>query len=406
MVATGRKETLAARLSAVRERTLRLMDRVPEGLWRERVHGFYSPIGWHFGHIGRTEEHWVQVAALGREPFDAGLSFLYEDRPDNPKDNRTTVPMPDACRAYLEETRRRVLASLWDADLDSPDPLVQDGYGWEFALLHECQHQETIVELLCLLARSASPSSPEPARAEDDGGVEAEFVPIPGHRFTMGSSEAAAYDNEREPHEAEVEGFELAATPVTVSEWRRFIGEGGYLRAELWSPEGWAWREAEAAERPFYWLADRGREFGPDGVRTLDGREPVQGVSWFEAEAYARWVGARLPTEVEWEAAWAYAGAEGAFGQDPLHPSPLPPGPGLRAMRGGVWEWCASPFLPYQGFRAFPYDGYSKDHMKGAHRVCRGGSWATSPLIARRTFRNWYVPGYRQGFLGLRLARG
>ena len=172
---------------------------------------------------------------------------------------------------------------------------------------------------------------------------------------------------------------------------------------------------------PEHWTYDEGvwATHGPWGLRALHPDEAVCGISAHEADAYARWAGARLPTEAEWEYASAQSDARYPWGDaeptdgranfglhewGPTRVDRYSPSFGLHDLAGNVWEWTSSAFLPYEGFAAYPYDGYSKDHMEGKHRVCRGGSWATSPSILRRTFRNWYVPTYRQGFLGMRLA--
>ena len=194
-------------------------------------------------------------------------------------------------------------------------------------------------------------------------------------------------------HEFDVRSFELKKWPTTCFEWSEFIEEGGYHRRELWSEEGWAWRCENDAERPFYWLGSRPwSSFFPLGKRLLLPDEPVFGISWFEAEAFCRWKDARLPTEEEWEYAangsrpWSdgdNSNQMASFGLNRWRPSTSQELPnavgenGIGGMAGGVWEWTSSAFLPYPGFKAFPYDGYSKEHMKGEHKVCRGGSWAS-----------------------------
>lgn len=415
-----RKQTLRARLEEVRERTLWLLDQVPDEFLRRRVHNFYSPIGWHFGHVARTEEYWVMCAALNEPPCDERLDFLYTDRPDNPKDNRVHIPDRAETIDFAKRTRDRVLDAIDTADLDTDHPFLKDGYAWEFAIQHECQHQETICEMLHLIQRQL----PQPAVACMNwaNGIQSEWIDLPGGTFTMGTADPTAYDNEKEPLEVTVAPFRLAKHQVTCAEWARFIEDGGYRRPDLWSKAGWKWREKEGATTPEFWFrsGDGWATYGPFGVRALDPNEPVCGISWHEAEAFARWSGKRLPTEAEWE----FAARAGFYPWGDEQPSddharhrmqgwsPAPVGThpkgatreGVHDMAGNVWEWTSTPFLPYPGFTAFPYDGYSKDHMKGEHQVCRGGSWATAAPILRRTFRNWYVPSYRQGFLGVRLA--
>lgn len=417
------KETLRQRLEEVRARTLWLLERVPDEDLKRRVHLFYSPIGWHFGHVGRTEEFWVCGEALGRPLVDEGLTFLFADRPDNPKENRVNLPDREGLIAYLEETRRRTLAALDEAQIgpDAPE-ILRHGYAFLFAAQHECQHQETIAELLGLLQRERPR---EPFAPVDWTPVDlARFVALPGGTFRMGECTPETYDNESPAFDAWVAAFRLADAPVTAYEWTEFITAGGYDDRALWSDDGWSWKGAEGATMPDGWIRrdDGWGTIGPWGERALRPDEPVSGISFHEAEAYARWTGARLPTEIEWEYAASRAGGPFPWGSEApsdaraVHalenwaPAPVRSHPagatpdGIHDLAGNVWEWTASPFGPYEGFRAYPYDGYSLDSMKGAHRALRGGSWATSPGLLRKTFRNFYVPTYRQGFLGLRLA--
>lgn len=415
-VMTDRKAEIRQSLEDVRNRTLWLLERVPDDFLRVRVHDFYSPIGWHFGHVGRTEEYWVVGEALQQPLLDDALTFILADLPDNPKDNRINIPDRAGLIDYLQRTRARVLEALDNADLMAADELIGDGYAWEFAIQHECQHQETIAEMLQLIQKQLPVSSVEVH--EWKPGVESRMVDLAGGKFLMGSDDLHGYDNEKDAHEVTVAPFRLASSPVTAYEWSQFIDDGGYERPELWTEAGWAWRSAEGAQHPEYWIRqpEGWAYYGPWGPRALHPDEPAGSISAHEADAYASWAGKRLPTEAEWE----YAASAGIFPWGDALPTaslanhglgnwgPTPVGReqanGLSDLAGNVWEWTSSAFLPYPGFCAYPYDGYSKDHMKGAHRVCRGGSWATSPGILRRSFRNWYVPTYRQGFLGVRLA--
>lgn len=403
------KTQIRARLEAARARTLSLLQQVSDHHLRVRVHDFYSPIGWHFGHVGRTEEYWVCGKALSQPLVNDHLSWLFADVADNPKDNRTRIPDRAGILQYLDETRARVLKALEIADFDADCPFLAEGYAFDFAIQHECQHQETICEMLQLIRRTEPLASFEPLAWQPR--IKSEPVSVTGGTYLCGSGERNVYDNEKESHERQIVPFSVAKYPVTAFEWSEFIEAGGYGKEELWSPEGWGWREQERAERPEYWIrqGDAWGTIGPSGVRALHPDEPAQSISWYEAEAYANWRGARLLDEFEWEwlrrrasEAGSIHGIESWGGQSVGQGAPSEDG--LFDLTGNCWEWTSSKFLPYPGFVAFPYDGYSKDHMKGAHRVCRGGSWATAPVILRPSFRNWYVPTYRQGFLGVRLA--
>ena len=409
----ARKDALIRDMQATRRKTLQLLANIPDELLNIRVHTFYSPIGWHFGHIGMTEEFWTLTQVLKQSPRNAEYSFLFANLPENPRDNRVHLPPRTAIIDYLAATRHDALQALNSTDITSDAPLISDAYAWDFAHQHECQHQETIMELLQLLAQhegkqQSMDSAPLadiplfkqtefkqtdtalipliPKLEEEEG----EMAVIPGGSFLTGSDAHCGYDNEKCAHMVEVAAFELERYPVTVRQWLEFIQDGGYQKKTLWNLAGWEWRQAENINYPEYWQPCR-QGFGcyrPSGMCALSEDEPVMSISWYEADAYARWAGKRLPTEAEWE-----------------HAARLDiMASGLRHMTGGVWQWTSSPFLPYPGFTSFPYDGYSLDHMDGNHYVCRGGSWASDARIMRPSFRNWYVPDYRQGFLGLRCA--
>ncbi len=436
----ARKTQLIKDMQATRKKTLQMLADIPDALMNLRVHDFYSPIGWHFGHIGMTEEAWTRVQASDMPPRDSALSFLFANLPENSRDNRVNLPPRKAIIAYLKDTRQEAINALQQADINTDNPLLSDAYAWDFAHQHECQHQETIAELRQLLAmhtrRGEDSFTPEQGEFVLHPAQPMQMANIQGGTFRMGSDAQCDYDNEKDAHDITVASFRLDKTPVTAGQWVAFMQDGGYNRPELWNPEGWTWRQAENAAMPEYWRkAGRGYgQYTAHGLTPISPYQPVMSLSWYEADAYARWMGKRLPTEAEWEFAARYDPGTGKtrlypwgntrpglyradFGQ--IRPDPYPmvvlnlapdsggyqaSATGVQYLTGSAWEWTATPFLPYAGFRAFPYDGYSQDHMDGRHFVCKGGSWASSARVLRASFRNWYVPTYRQGFLGLRCA--
>jgi len=256
-------------------------------------------------------------------------------------------------------------------------------------------------------------------------------VPVPGGPFTMGTSgEPWALDNEKPAHTVRVPSFFIDTTPVTNAAYTAFIADGGYGDPRWWTPDGWDHRQRAGLSAPMTWKREAG-----EWVHTVFGvtepvppAEPVMHVCWYEADAYARWAGRRLPTEAEWEKAARFDPATGRsrrfpwgddapapehanLGQRHLRPAPagsFPAGAapsGARQLVGDVWEWTASDFLPYPGFRAWPYREYSEVFFGPAYKVLRGGSFAVSPDACRGTFRNWDYPIRRQIFAGFRTAR-
>jgi gamma-glutamyl hercynylcysteine S-oxide synthase len=374
-------------LGEARERTHALVAPVSdEDL--NRVHSpLMSPLVWDLGHIAAFEDLWIAVNGAGLEPLRPELMRLYDaDETPRPERGGLDYLRREEALEYMEAVRERALGLL-----ERVDPLLH-----ELVLQHECQHNETMLQTLQL----ARPGVFSPQRRPQHEGVaRTGTLHVEAGPFTFGAPDGGfAYDNERPAHQLELPAFDIDAGPVTNGVYRGFVEDGGYAWRELWSEAGWAWLEGEGAERPLYSTED-GAERRFDRVEPLDPELPVMHVSWFEAEAFARWAGKRLPTEAEWEkAAKLYPGEPGNLDQ-------LDFGPGSAgAFVGDCWEWTATEFTGYPGFSAHPYREYSEVFFDRGYRVLRGGSWATSARVARETFRNWDHPQRRQIFAGFRCA--
>lgn len=369
-----------------------------------QVHDEFSPIGWHLGHIGVTEGFWIlqqcQHAVSLSPEYDVFFSPL-----DTPKENRINLPVAADIFAYLDEVRERVCAFLEQGDWQDSHPLLGAGRILNMLLQHEEQHTETILLILNLIAArrfdaAGGAQFPSPALSRRSAATPP-MVRIPAGTYRMGSDDSAStLDNERPARRVRLDEFQIDRTPVTNADFLEFMDCGGYRNAAWWSQQGWRWCEENHISHPLYWRSGNTQghwlEIGPTGVLALDPAGPVRCVSWYEAEAYARSVGKRLPTEAEWEkAAWWDAEQQAAAESD------LP----RLGLLGGVWEWTQTWFQPYPGFQAFPYEGYSVPYFDQQHRVLRGGSWATRRHVLRPTFRNWYHPGMRAVFAGFRCVK-
>jgi iron(II)-dependent oxidoreductase len=392
---------------------------------------------WDFAHIAHFEELWLLRELEGDAPTDARFDDVY-DAFKHPRRDRPSLELLDVddAHAFAASVRARVLAALpgevplFDPNRDGPDDrLRREAFVHGMVVQHEQQHVETMLATL-QLREAPYPFShtPEPVGDTD---VEGELS-IAGGPFLMGTDhEPWAYDNEQPGHERVVAPFRIDRTPVTNRAYLEFVAAGGYRDDSAWSEEGRAWRDDAALAHPEFWRA------GPDGSfgrrrfgqwEPVPPNEPVQHVCWYEADAFARWVDKRLPTETEWEYAaswdaarrrkyrypWGDETADAAranlggrrFGPDPVgtHPRGVSPA-GCHQMVGDVWEWTATEFTGYPGFTAFPYEEYSEVFFDDGYRVLRGGSWATDPSAVRTTFRNWDFPIRRQIFAGFRCAR-
>jgi iron(II)-dependent oxidoreductase len=415
------RENVVRDLERARARTLELTD-LDEPVLLAQHDPLMSPLVWDLAHIGQQEELWLlrdgNPARPGMLPPD--VDSLY-DAFKHRRADRPTLPLlpPVEARAYDHEIRGRVL------DLIERTP-EENLFTAGMVVQHEEQHDETMLATLQL--RQGPPvlaARPLPPGRH----IEQERCFVAGGPFVLGvdaSSEPFSLDNERPAHVVDVGPFWIGRVPVTNREWREFIADGGYQRPDLWSGRGWAHRVEAGVERPKFWTAEgTRRRFGIEEDLTPD--EPVQHIGYYEAEAYARWCGARLPTEVEWEKACAWdpaAGARRAWPWGSLAPTPelanlggvaLRPAPvgayprgasayGAEQMIGDVWEWTSSDFRPWPGFTPMIYRAYSEPFFGSDYKVLRGGSWAVAASTVRPSFRNWDYPIRRQIFSGLRLA--
>ncbi len=372
-----------------------------EPLEDEQLNTVYSPIlsplAWDLGHIANFEELWLVQRVGGLEPMDGDLGRFY-DAIENPRKIRNELPIlrGDELRSYMEGVRARTLEVLSTTELeDNDDQLIAGGFIYEMLIAHEHQHAETMLQLLQMV------DGYEPVRIDGtvvgepvDAGPEMVAVTAGPHEVGA-ADDGFAYDNERPRHTVELAAFEIDRTPVTNAAFAGFLA-------------------ATNAEPPMYWERDGDRwvttTFGRR--RPVDGTRPVVHVDWHQADAFARWAGKRLPTEFEWEAAAAGSDPTRAnldqLGFGTAKAGAYAAGAGVSGavqMLGDVWEWTSSDFVPYPGFRAFPYPEYSEVFFGDTYKVLRGGAWATRRDLIRTSFRNWDLPERSQIFSGIRCVR-
>jgi len=424
------RQTIRADLEQCRALTLDLFAQIDRNTLCQQAHPDFSPLGWHLGHIAFVESFWIREHCAGLPPLLPEYHQLWL-ADGLPKDQRQNLPPTDVIYDYLNQVREDVLTYLETAPLEKQASL------WHWLVQHESQHNEIICFILSLhdsrkgsASRNRNQSNqnhpqdsqtaekPNNLAIQTDGKRQkSDMVEIPAGEFEMGSDEVNVLDCERQAHRRFLDTYWIDLYPVTCGEYQQFMAAGGYENREFWSEAGWQWLQTHQACQPLYWQ---------DSIEWND--HPVSGVTWYEADAYARFVGKRLPTEAEWEKAAIW---DAKIGQQRLYlwgnekPSAktcnhsnlighttsvnaYPNGQsayGCWEMLGNVWEWTDSWFEGYPGFKFFPYQGFSQDFFDGQHRVLRGGSWATRPWALRGSIRNWYNPWIRQILAGFRCAQ-
>lgn len=422
-------DRLAVIMRSARQRTLELLD----GLTQDQLLGprlpTVNPLLWEAGHVAWFHEHFILRQEYGHAPLLARGDALY-DSIAIPHEARWDLPLYplDALLDYMRRVQDALLDRLGDGMATA-----RDSFLYQFTTFHEDMHDEaflwarqTLAYPFPVFAPDGTPDAPAGARGGLPGDAE-----IPGGTFAFGASRDAAFlfDNEKWAHDVTVAPFRMARAPVTNREFAAFVEDGGYRRKALWCPDGWRWREQAAAERPLYWTAEsnggwRTRRF--DREEPLMPDEPVIHVNWYEADAFCRWAGRRLPTEAEWEFAatmrpdsgslaktrypWgddaptaAHANLDGfALGCTDVAGCPAGDNAwGCRQMIGNVWEWTADTFAPFPGFAPDDYREYSEP-LFGTTKVLRGGAWTTRSRMISGTCRNFFGPERRDVFAGFR----
>lgn len=418
-------KTLMRELEESRRRTLELVADLDEEQMMGPLLSIVNPPLWEIGHVAWFQERWILRHLYGQEPVDSRVDELYNSA-EVAHDHRWEIPLlpRQVVSDYMKEVLHRVLERL-----DSAPLTEEQVYFHLLALFHEDMHTEAFTYTRQTLGYAPPPLS-VPCWEPQGGGPLSGEVELEGGEFQLGAFPGRhfVFDNEKWAHPVTIPPFRIARAPVTNQEYAAFVEEGGYDREEFWSREGWPWRCRSGRNLPRYWRRDSGgflrRHF--DRWIPLEPHHPVIHVCWYEAEAYCRWAGRRLPSEAEWELAASVGGAKDSSSK-PTYPwgeeRPKPEhanldwqaggcvevgchpageaASGCRQLLGNVWEWTASVFGPYPGFERDPYKEYSEPWF-GDHRVLRGGSWATRSRLIRNTWRNFFKPERQDIFAGFR----
>ncbi len=422
-------DSLSAQVQDARQRTLQLLA----GLDAKQLMGprmaIVNPLRWEIGHTAYFYEYWILRQHLGESPILPEADALY-DSISIAHETRWDLPLPDLEQtlAYMNAVKERVCQHL---EQDSADP--QRDYLARYAVFHEDMHTEAFTYTRQTLGYPTPDLGGDVRRVADAGDLPGD-AEIPGGHFLLGAPPGNdfVFDNEKWGHVCDVQPFRIARAAVSNSEFAAFVDAGGYHASEYWDDAGWQWRLSQGLEHPVYW---RYRDSGWE-QRRFDAWEPLRPhaaiihVSWYEAQAYCRWAGRRLPSELEWEVAAAgQPSADGKsldtdkrrypWGDDQptaqhanldghalgtLDVGALPAGDsafGCRQMIGNSWEWTDTLFGPYPGFTPDMYADYSQP-LFGQTRVLRGGAWPTRARMIRNTWRNYYGPGRNDVFAGFR----
>ncbi|SFT42461.1 selenoneine synthase SenA [Halomonas saccharevitans] len=428
-------DALADMLIDARSRSLSLMRDTLEIRELGPRLSIVNPPLWELGHLGFFHDHFALRGLFGLRDYRLVGSERLFDSGSIAHDDRWALPLPsrDETLDYLSRVQAAMLARLPEGEASAAQ-----SYVYQLTTLHEDMHGEAFLYTRQTLGDPAPAlgTPPREAPGEAGRGPLPGDVTIPGGRHRLGGDDTLPFrfDNEKPPMAVEVAPFSIARAPVTNAEFAAFVDDGGYARRDYWSEAGWRWREGQGQEAPVYWRRgadNRWEERRFDRWQPLAAHQPVVHVSWYEAEAWCRWAGRRLPSEAEWEvAASREPSADGAslapgkrrfpwgdtppdagranldgWRLGPLDVAALPEGDsafGCRQLLGNVWEWTASPFAPFPGFAPELYRDYSAPWFQEGRYVLRGGAWATRARLIHTAYRNFFTPERNDILAGFR----
>ncbi|MGI9229158.1 MAG: SUMF1/EgtB/PvdO family nonheme iron enzyme [Gammaproteobacteria bacterium] len=377
---------LLADLGVHQTQLLQLLQPLPAGDCYTQYHTDLSPLAWHLGHCVYTELYWVQEVVSGNTTIDDALKSLYIPELSAKAVRGQSLPPHAELIDWAATEQARCREQLATLNWDKPQQrLLQDHYLLHFLSQHYAQHIETT--RLILIQRALNTADKKPATPLTAQALKRDTAQIPAGEYTIGyTGNGFHYDNEAPAFTTQLQAYDIATDVVSHGEYLGFVLDGGYVNSALWTNDGWQWCQQQAIQAPMHWQQDKAGDWCaialfPD--ETISDSDALFGISRHEAAAFARWAGARLPHEYEWETACRNNKLTDA---------------------GQCWEWCDNTFHPYAGFSAYPYDGYSLPWFDGEHYVLRGHSRHSMDCVKRPSFRNYYAPDKRHIHAGLRLC--
>ncbi|WP_018953287.1 SUMF1/EgtB/PvdO family nonheme iron enzyme [Thioalkalivibrio sulfidiphilus] len=375
------------RLRAVQHRLRALIAPLDDETCRTRFHPDLSPLGWHLGHCAYVENHWLRKVLLRDDRLTRKQRDLFASQPiHGPRGERALPDKQRLLDEVIQQQDDNILLLSGMAEALPQHPLLENEYLAHFLIQHHCQHHETMLMALNQRALGCHREQFQPQQHLRPNDAPLERLRVPAGDFPVGGEPPKALDNELPVHSFSQDAFYLGAKPVSNAQYLCFIEAGGYEDPAHWDEDGRAWLAEHPVRAPDHWRQDdRGWWYGidQDGPHDLAPDLPVHGLCHHEARAFARFAGARLPHEHEWEVACRL---------------------GLMYDSGHVWEWCANSFFPYPGFKPFPDEAQSLTGFDGQHYTLRGGSRHTRRDLRRCSYRNFHTPEKRHVFAGLRLA--